>query len=314
MHACALTYTILFSHSLFAQESDITRTSVTFDNGRYTLHGELIIPDTVQNAPVIIFLVGSGANSSHRTIYKEFVEENLEKLFLQEGFALFYFDKRGVGKSEGKWQKTNLYERASDGKAAIDFLKSQGRIDSSRIGIVGHSQGGWVAQIMGDRYREDIKIIASITAPTFDIQLKLTNEYYSDNLCAGMPEKEAFERAGKKSISDINWVSWFPIKKEWRQLRELRLFDPSPHLLELEIPTFFAFAEHDSDVYPSWAISVLDKTFNSNIPDYFSIHVIPDANHDLKMVEKCAIQEEIDNAEFSVFFQKVFKTWILNNI
>ncbi len=306
---------ILFSvNTLAAQEFDVTRTNVTFDNGRFTLHGELLLPDTAQNAPVLIFLVGSGANSSHRTIYKEFVEENLEKIFLDEGYALLYFDKRGVGRSQGKWQRTNLFERAADAKKAIDFLKTQGRIDTTRIGIVGHSQGGWVAQIMGDRYRDDIKIIASLAAPTFDIKLKLTNEYYSDNLCREIPDNEAFDRASKKAISDINWVSWFPVKKEWRQLREMRFFDPAPHLLELNMPTFFAFAENDADVYPGWAIGVLNETFNNRLPDYFSLQVIPGANHDLKMAEMCASQDEIDDAPYSEYFQQLFKNWVLNNM
>lgn len=292
----------------------VTRTNITFDNGRYTLHGELVQPDTAMHAPALVFLVGSGPNSSHRTLYKEFVTENLEKLFLQEGIALLYFDKRGVGKSEGKWQRTDLYERAADAKAAVDFLKTQGRIDPTRIGVIGHSQGGWVAQIMADRYRNDIKLIASLAAPTYDITLKLTNEYYSNNLCSGMPDSEAYDKAVKKAISDINWVSWFPITKPWRQLWELRFFDPTPHLLEINIPAFFAFAENDADVYPGWAIGALNEAFNENIPSNFSLQIIPGANHDFKMAEMCASPEEVAKAEYSSYFQQVFKNWIMANL
>ena len=305
---------VLSATSVKSQEFDVTRTNVTFDNGRFTLHGELIIPDSAVNAPVLIFLVGTGENASHRTNYYDFVNENLEQLFLEEGFALLYYDKRGIGKSQGRWPATTLYERASDTKAAIDFLKTQGRIDSTRIGIVGHSEGGWVAQIVGDRYREDVKVIASLSTPTYDIKLKLTNENYSDNLCAGIPDNEAFDRAGKKAISDINWVSWFPVGKKLRELRNMRFFDPAPHLLELEMPSFFSFSENDADVYPGWAVGVLNETFNNRIPDYFSLQIIPDANHHLKMVEMCASREEIEEAPYSDFFQQVFKNWILNNI
>ena len=293
---------------------DVTRTPVFFKNGRFKLHGELVLPDTAQNAPAIIFLVGSGVNSSYSTLYNDFVTENLEQLFLDEGYAILYFDKRGVGDSNGKWQRTNLYERAADAKAAVDFLKTQGRIDGSRIGVVGHSQGGWVAQIMADRYRNDIKLIASLAAPTFDIKLKLTNEYYSDNLCAGESDNEAFDRASKKAISDINWVSWFPVTKAWRQLFELREFDPAPHLLEIDIPAFFAFAENDSDVYPGWAIGALNETFNQEIPDNFSLQIIPGANHEFRMAEMCTPLEEAEKAEYSQYFQQVFKNWMLSHL
>lgn len=301
-----------FCGSAFAQ--DVTRTNVTFDNGRFTLHGELVIPDTSENAPVLVFLVGSGANSSHRTIYKDFVKENIEDLFLQEGVAILYFDKRGVGKSEGRWQRTNLYERAADAKAAIDFLKTQGRIDSSRIGVIGHSQGGWVAQIMGDRYRSDIKFIASLAAPTFDIKLQLTNDYYSRFLCEGDPDNEAFDKASKKAISDINWVTWFPVTKEWRQLKELSEFDPAPHLLELDLPSLFVFAENDYYVYPGWAIGALNETLDHSVPENFNLQIIPGANHDFRLSTMCVSDKDAANEPYSDYFQQVFKDWILSNL
>lgn len=298
--------------SAFAQ--DVTRTNITFDNGRFTLHGELVIPDTSDHAPVLVFLVGSGANSSHRTLYQDFVQENIENQFLQEGIAILYFDKRGVGKSDGKWQRTNLYERAADAKAAIDFLKTQGRIDSNRIGVIGHSQGGWVAQIMGDRYRNDVKLIASLAAPTFTTKLQLTNDYYSRYLCEGDPDNEAFDKASKKALSDINWVTWFPVTKAWRQLREISDFDPAPHLLELDIPSLFVFAENDYYVYPGWAIGALNDTFDHSIPENFNLQIIPGANHDFRLTTKCVSDSEAANEPYSGYFQQIFKDWVLNNL
>ena len=297
-----------------ASAQEVTRTNITFDNGRFTLHGELVIPDTSDHAPVLVFLVGSGANSSHRTLYKDFVKENIENLFLQEGIAILYFDKRGVGKSEGRWQRTNLYERASDAKAAIDFLKTQGRIDSNRIGVIGHSQGGWVAQIMGDRYRNDIKLIASLAAPTFTTKLQLTNDYYSRYLCEGDPDNEAFDKASKKAISDINWVTWFPVTKAWRQLREISDFDPAPHLLELNIPSLFVFAENDYYVYPGWAIGALNETFDHSIPENFNLQIIPGANHDFRLTTKCTSDSEAAEEPYSNYFQQIFKDWVSSNL
>jgi len=310
--AFLLSILLITSISTFAQ--DLTRTNVTFDNGRFTLHGELVIPDTSDNAPVLIFLVGSGANSSHRTLYKDFVIQNIENLFLDQGVAILYFDKRGIGKSDGRWQRTDLYERASDTKAAIDFLKTQGRINSSRIGVIGHSQGGWVAQIVGDRYRNDVKFIASLAAPTFDVKLQLTNDYYSRFLCEGTEETKAFDKASKKAQSDINWVTWFPVTKEWRQLREISDFDPAPHLLELDIPSLFVFAENDYFVYPGWAIEALNDTFERNVPENFNLQIIPAANHDFRLAEMCSSDNLAKLEPYSDYFQEVFKSWVLSNL
>lgn len=302
------------SLSQLSYAQGVTRTNITFDNGRFTLHGELILQDTARKAPVLVFLVGSGANSSYQTLYKDFVKKNLEEPFLKEGIALLYFDKRGIGKSEGAWQRSDLYERAEDAKAAIDFLKTQGRIDSTRIGIVGHSQGGLVAQIMGDLYKDDIKFIASLGAATYNMELQLTNTYYSMYLCEGEPDNEAFDKASKKAISDINWVSWFPLTKAWRQLSEISEFDPEPHLKNIEMPAFFAFAENDYYVYPGWAIGTLNDTFDHNIPDNFNLQIIPAANHDFRIAEKCTPELDAATEPFSEYFQQVFQRWILDHI
>ncbi|HCD51713.1 MAG TPA: hypothetical protein DEQ34_04650 [Balneolaceae bacterium] len=316
-----LTLFLFFLSTTVSIAQDVTRTNITFDNGRFTLHGELIIPDTAKSAPVLIFLVGAGENSSYRTLYSEFVKQNIEDLFLNEGIAILYYDKRGVGKSEGRWQRTDLYERAEDAKAAVDFLKTQGRIDSERIGIIGHSQGGQVAQIMGDRYRNDLKFIASLGASTFDMQLQLINQYYSFYLCKGEPDNEAFDKATKQAISDINWVSWFPLTKPWRQLKENSEFDPAPHLLEIDIPAFFAFAENDYYVYPGWAIGALNETFNNDIPENFTLQIIPGADHDFRInPELCIPDPEADkeppssDGPFSEYFQQVFKSWVLQHL
>ena len=303
-----------FLISTVSLQAQVTRTNITFENGRFTLHGELILPDTSNNAPVIIFLVGSGENSSYRTLYKDFVENNLEDLFLSEGIGLLYFDKRGVGDSEGRWQRSDLYDRAEDTKAAIEFLKTQGRVDSTRIGIVGHSQGGWVAQIMADQYKDDIVFIASLAAPTFDVKLQITNDLYSRYICKGKSPEEAMDKATKKAISDINWVSWFPVTKPWRQLKVINEFDPAPHLREITMPAFFAFAENDYFVYPGWAIGALNETFDNKVPENFSLHIIPAANHDFRMADMCTPDTEVTDEPFSDYFQQVFRTWILDHI
>ncbi len=305
---------LLFAFSELVSAQNILRTDITFESGRYTLHGELLLPQPADSIPMLIFLVGSGENSSHRTTYKDFVEQNLEALFLEEGFGILYFDKRGVGKSEGRWQRTNLYERADDAKAAIDYLKTIPGVDASRIGIIGHSQGAWVAQIVAARYPNDVKVMASIAGPVFDTRQSLTNTYNSKFICEGENEEKAFEKASKKARSDINWVTWFPVKKAWRQLREIADFDPSRELLNIKQEALFVFAENDHMIYPGWAITSLNETFFSGIPRNFTLQIIPGANHDLHMAEMCASEEDAKEEPFSDYFQVVFKNWVLGHL
>ncbi len=293
---------------------NLLRTNVTFESGQNTLHGELLLPQNTDSVPMIIFLVGSGGNSSHRTIYKEFVEQNLEALFLDEGYGVLYFDKRGVGDSEGKWQRSSIYDRADDAKAAIDYLKSLPNVNPQRIGVFGHSQGGWVAQVVGSLYANDVKVIASIAGPVYNAKLHLTNIYTSEYICSGETQEAAFEKAAKKAQSDINWVSVFPLKKAWRQLKEISDFDPADDLKRITDPALFVFADNDHTVYPGWALTSLNETFTEGIPDNFTLSVIPGANHDLKDIGMCSSKSEVDQALFSEYFQTTFKEWVIRNL
>jgi len=276
-----------------------------YEDTIYELHGELVWPkhsgklkgesngiatldQNTQLQPAIVFLVGSGPNSTHTGLYADFVRENLEQLFLQHGVALLYFDKRGVGLSEGRWQRTDLYERADDARSAVQFLRQQPGIDPDRIGVVGHSQGGSVAQILGHLYGDSLAFIASLAAPTYDTQRRLTHEYYNMYHCSGEPHDIAMDKAQKKAISDLNWVNAFPLTKTWRHLSELSDFNPAPHLAQLQLPSYFAFPELDYFVSAEWGVEALKQaTEQANFtpettanPTNTTIQLFPGLDHD----------------------------------
>ena len=328
-----------------------------YEDTIYELHGELVWPqhsvefngksngesnglttldENTQLHPAIVFLVGSGPNSTHTGLYAHFVRENLEQLFLQHGVALLYFDKRGVGLSEGRWHRTDLYERADDARSAVQFLRQQPGIDPDRIGVVGHSQGGSVAQILGHLYGDSLAFIASLAAPTYDTQHRLTHEYYNMYHCSGEPQDIALDKAQKKAISDLNWVNTFPLTKTWRHLSELSDFNPAPHLAQLELPSYFAFPELDYFVSAEWGVEALKQaTEQANFaPDFTPetnanptntiIQVFPGLDHDfIPTQDVCtgAVTESEQSDElspkkpaYSQEFQQNFQQWVLSHL
>jgi pimeloyl-ACP methyl ester carboxylesterase len=321
-----------------------------YEDTIYELHGELVWPkhsgksngiatldQNTQLQPAIVFLVGSGPNSTHTGLYADFVRENLEQLFLQHGVALLYFDKRGVGLSEGRWQRTDLYERADDARSAVQFLRQQPGIDPDRIGVVGHSQGGSVAQILGHLYGDSLAFIASLAAPTYDTQRRLTHEYYNMYHCSGEPHDIAMDKAQKKAISDLNWVNAFPLTKTWRHLSELSDFNPAPHLAQLELPSYFTFPELDYFVSAEWGVEALKQaTEQANFaPDFTpettanptntTIQLFPGLDHDfIPTSDVCAgAATELEQSDeqispkkpaYSQEFQQNFQQWVLSQL
>ena len=297
----------VLSRQVALQDSSLTprQAEKKYEDTIYELHGELVKPQPSRESkgeifldpnnqlhPAIVFLVGSGPNSTHTGLYSDFVRENLEQIFLQHGVALMYFDKRGVGLSEGRWHRTDLYERADDARAAVQFLQQHPDIDPNRIGVVGHSQGGTVAQILGHLYGDSLAFIASLAAPTYDTQLRITHEYYNGFLCSSEPEEVARDKSEKKAISDLNWVNVFPLIKTWRHLSELSEFSPAPHLAQLRLPSYFAFAELDYYVSAEWGVSALKKAAGNSANT--TIQVFPGLDHDFRQTADVCAGAELD--------------------
>lgn len=83
--------------------------------------------------PVIVFCHGNAGNISHRV-------DNL-RLFRELGLAVFIFDYRGYGKSQGKATEQGTY---SDMRGALSWLKNKGWKNEQMI-YFGRSLGAGVA-------------------------------------------------------------------------------------------------------------------------------------------------------------------------
>jgi pimeloyl-ACP methyl ester carboxylesterase len=71
------------------------------------------------------------------------------------------FDKRGVGSSSGDWRSATLEDLAADGAAAVAQLHQEPRVDATRIGFFGHSQGGTLAPFVAARSSDVAFVIGS---------------------------------------------------------------------------------------------------------------------------------------------------------
>lgn len=119
----------------------IRREAVTFQSDSLRLAGTLFLPDGDAHPPAAVLIPGSGADD--RSSMRYYAE-----LLAGEGVAALAYDKRGVGASQGPptaWRRFNLDDLALDAAAAVRYLRSRADLDSTRIGLVAASQGGWVA-------------------------------------------------------------------------------------------------------------------------------------------------------------------------
>jgi uncharacterized protein len=249
----------------FAQ--DYERNPVSFSSGKETLQGTLLKPSGVGPFPVLVFLPGSG-ESSYRTNYKPFVEEVLEVPLAGQSIAIMYFDKRGIGGSTSHWRKSDFYNRAADAIAAIQYLKTLQGIDSNRIGVIGHSQGGWIAMMCAGLYRE-VAFGASLAGPTVGVREQLTMDYASEYRCAGMEYTTALEKAGRKANRVLFASSILPFGN-LGYIRRIRNFKPDEAIGGIDVPFLMLFARNDPLVYATPCVERLKEigggSFRASLP------------------------------------------------
>ena len=73
-------------------------------------------------------------------------------------------DDRGVGGSTGSVSNSTSADFAEDVLAGVAFLKGRKEIDPTRIGLIGHSEGGLIAPMVASRSR-DIAFIVMLAGP-----------------------------------------------------------------------------------------------------------------------------------------------------
>lgn len=61
------------------------------------------------------------------------------------GVASLRYDKRGCGRSGGEWSEAGLFTLVDDARDAIGVLRGHPTVDPTRIGLVGHGEGTWLA-------------------------------------------------------------------------------------------------------------------------------------------------------------------------
>ncbi|MFE8700123.1 alpha/beta hydrolase family protein [Cytobacillus sp. FJAT-54145] len=136
---------------------------------KYPLAATLTLPDSnLEKYPAIIMVHGSGEidrDSNAKGLPINAFKE-LSDLVVEQGFATLRYDKRGVGASKGDYYEAGAYDLIDDAEAAVTFAKNHPNIDSEKVILLGHSEGGIIAPIVNDRNPvSGMILLASIAEP-----------------------------------------------------------------------------------------------------------------------------------------------------
>ncbi|MBA2728237.1 MAG: alpha/beta fold hydrolase [Parachlamydiaceae bacterium] len=141
--------------------SNENRESIIINNAGQKIFGVFHRPLTKAKCPAVLICHGLGGNK----VGKHRVYVTLAHLLASSGIAALRIDFRGSGDSEGEFSEMTIDNEVSDALQALEFLKNDSQVDSSRIAIFGRSFGGVIA-ILAANMLGGIKSIG-LWAPVF---------------------------------------------------------------------------------------------------------------------------------------------------
>ena len=288
---------------------------VSFKSGNETLTGILVKPHNGENMPAVVFQQGSGNHSFEGYENEAWGPHKfyLEDVLLEQGYAVLYCNKRGLGGSTGNWRKNDFYGRADDAYAAVEYLKSLPEIDDDRIGVSGHSQGGWIAQIVAAKH-DDITFIICLAGPTVGVKEQIYSHDRFQYACEGYEGEKLEKKIQKRKNSldkSYNLGKNSGIVGAAKHLYLIFDYDNDAILKSISCPTLLLFAEYDINVDPKENIDHLNLIFEGQVPSNFQIRTMPKGQHGFYKVEnRCIPWEEAEKNDFDSDFQNQIREWV----
>jgi uncharacterized protein len=118
------------------------------------LAGTLTLPEGEGKFPAVLLISGSGSQDRDSTIYGHRPFLILSDYLTRRGIAVLRVDDRGVGGSDVGSLSVTSENFMLDVLAGVSFLKQRKEIDSQRIGLIGHSEGGMIAVMAAARLND----------------------------------------------------------------------------------------------------------------------------------------------------------------
>jgi len=245
--------------------SEVRYTDVSFKNKDLTLAGMLLLPGGKGPFTTVVFIHGSGTSQRNSPWYV-----TVGKHLQDKGIAVLIPDKRGSEKSEGDWRQATFQDLAGDAIAAVDFVRTQKLFEFSDVGIMGFSQGGWIAPIVATE-DSGLAFVISMSGPGVTTEEQLLYEEvnhiseYTYPLIARL-----LAPLMAKSLEMSDW---------WKKISG---FDPVPYWRKVETPAFMAFGELDKNVPIEESVKRIRDLNRKNI----QIRVYPKVRHGILFVDQ----------------------------
>ncbi len=280
------------------------------------LAGTLTLPKSGGPFPAVMLITGSGPQNRNEEILGHRPFLVLSDYLTRQGIAVLRVDDRGIGNSTGNFSQATTEDFVGDVLAGIEYLKSRKEIDPSRIGLIGHSEGGLIAPLVAVR-SPDVAFIVMMAGPGITgeeilyLQSDLIaraggasnetidrNEVFLRSIFSIVKEEQNDTIAGEKirKLMKAEMANMSEEEKQYSDYSEANLdiqiqaiispwmrffltYDPKPTLMKVKCPVLAINGEKDLQVPPEENLRAIEEALKAGGNTNYTIKEMPGLNH-----------------------------------
>jgi uncharacterized protein len=292
------------------------------------LAGTLTIPRGKGPHPAVVLVSGSGPQNRNEEIagHKPFLV--LTDFLTRNGIATLRYDDRGFAGSTGDFTTSTSADFKEDARFAFDFLRSQKRINKKKCGVIGHSEGGMIAQMLAADSK-DVAFIVLLAAPGVPIpelmlkqatligeaqgasatELEITNET-NQTVFEILQKEKDLEKARTAIASEMGKMAekLSANDPQRKQMLEQQLmastesvltpwflffinYNPADYLRKIKCPVLALNGEKDTQVEARSNIAAITAVLDESGNKKVTSHILTDLNHLFQTAETGAPSE-----------------------
>lgn len=299
----------------------------SFGNEALRFSGTLYLPTTPGPHPAAVFVHGSGPKTRREYAY-------YAKYLARHGIAGLVYDKRGTGESTGDLYGTDYHGYAADAAAGVGKLREREDILGEQIGLVGFSEGEWVAPLAAVQAR-GVAFVAVVGASGLtpaqqvnaEIAIRLrTLGYVDEEVTQALAMNQRFFdylRSGRgaegleRALAQAGDEPWLidaqdiplqrPDREEYAWWRSVMDFDAAQAWREVGAPVLILKGSRDDRSRPGEARAQIEAALKQGLDPEFEFVVFPGADH---MLLKWPLGEGVPPPLFAPGWPRVLAEWI----
>lgn len=277
IRACTFFFIFLAGLGCQAQEVQVTADGVA-------LSAELRLPEqsVCKACPLIVVVQGSGDSDRNNPWTAAWTDA-----LVAQGVAVLHTDKRGSGHSGGDWRAVGFERLADDILAFLDVMEQHERIDPSRTGVMGFSQGGHVVSLFAEE-GGPVDFVISLSASVVSMDQQILDETLLQGKQDGLGDEQmaaitgihhaamkfaeggqsyavvekALETARDVGLADYGFVEGFPgpeVEWLWPWLAKIKDFDPMAQWKSAAKPVLFIYGGQDTNVDAQQSVDLIRR-------------------------------------------------------